>query len=253
MRSKRIIWVIVSLLVLFTASVSFGVFENNSLKNSLQQADATPTPETKDTRDLSKYGWVSYSETPADQSTDRFFANKRYDNQGWVYKTVNNPRTGGVGRITDDPPPPLFPIDESALIVVGQVTSVHTFLSNNKGSVYTEFTIRADDILKDKDSKPVNPNRVLADREGGIVVYPNGQRVLYQSSERGLPLIGDKYLFFLVRDDMSPNYRIITSYDLSADKVRQVEHGRPFDDFSDVSKISFIDAVRDRIARPDNE
>jgi hypothetical protein len=89
---------------------------------------------------------------------------------------------------------------------------------------------------------------VTADREGGVVIYSNGQRVRYADSDLGLQLLNTKYLFFLTKDDESPNYRIITSYDLSEGRVQQVEKGRNFDDFKDSNTNSFLDIVRDKVA-----
>lgn len=251
MKSNRIIWGAVSLVVLITGAVSLGAFESYDQKDNLPQSKATPTPEIKDTRDLSKYGLVNFDAPQIENIQEwerRRQISQRYDNQDWVVKTINNPRAGGVGKITEDPPPPLFPIEESALIVIGEVVMVNAFLSNDKGGVYTEFTIRVDEALKKEGKK--TPKKVIADREGGVVVYPNGQRVMYQSSERGLPQLGSKYLFFLRKDELSPNYEILTSYDLNSSAIRQMEMGRPFDEFKNVGKTAFIEAVRNKIVRP---
>jgi hypothetical protein len=256
MKRNRIIWGVVSLVVLFTGAVSFGAFEslgqeNNSL--SKVTPTMTPTPEIRDTRDLSKYGKVDYSAARENPSSKRFSTNKRYDGQGsWVVSSVN-PYTGGIGRVTEDPPPPLFPIDESSLIVAGEVVAVNAFLSNDRGSVYTEFTIRIDESLKNNSSGKEQPEKVTADREGGVVVYPGGQRVLYQDSDLGLPRLGSKYLFFLKKDGPSPNYRIITSYDLDGNKIRQVEMGQNFDEFKNSDQTIFLEKVRNKIAGTRNQ
>jgi hypothetical protein len=122
------------------------------------------------------------------------------------------------------------------------------FLSNDKGCVYTEFTIKVDDAIKNEGK--AHPKKVTADREGGVVVYPNGQRVLYRDSDLGLQQLGFKYLFFLGKDDGSPNYRIITSYVLEGSSLRQVEKGRNFDEFKDLDKTVFLEKVRNKISRP---
>lgn len=248
-KSNRIIWGVVSLVVLITAAVSLGAFKSYGLEDSLQLQKSTPPPEIKDTRDLSKYGSVKYDAPQIENTQEwerRRQISQRYDNQGWVVKSVH-PVTGGIGKITEDSPPPLFPIDESALVIVGEVEMINAFLSNDKGGVYTEFTIQVEEVLKNDGKK--NPKKVTADREGGVVVYPNGQRVMYQSSERGLPLLGSKYLFFLTKDELSPNYEILTSYDINSSNVRQMEIGRPFDEFKNAGKTAFIEAVRNKIAR----
>ncbi len=255
MKSNRVIWGLVALVVLTTISVTFGTLNGSiHLNGSIQRkianhVETTPTPETKDKRDLTKYGIVDYNAPQIENQAEwdrRRQISQRYDNQGWVYK-LQNAEPGGIGKITDDPPPPLFPIEESTLIVVGEIVSVNTFLSNDKGGVYTEFTIRVGDVLKNKESK--NVKEVTADREGGVVVYPNGGRVLYQNSSVGLPRLGSKYLFFLTKDGLSPNYEILTSYDITGDRIHQMEMGRPFDEFKNSNKTTFIETVRNKIGR----
>ena len=257
MKTNRIMWGFVSLVVLITVAVSFGAFESSGREDGLQQPEITPTvtpwPVEKDTRDLSKYASVEYTKAPEDLSAARILANKRHDGKGWVYSTINNPETGGVGRITDNPLPPLFPTDESTLIVVGEVITVKAFLSNDKRCVYSEFTIRVDDVLKNSDSSGKSrPKKVTADRDGGVVIYPGGQRVMYQDSDIGLPRLGSKYLLFLKKDDGSPNYAIITSYDITGARAVQVENIPSFEEFKDLDKTVFIEKVRNKITRPPN-
>lgn len=257
MKSNRIIWGIVSLVVLFTGAVSFGAFEGFGQEDRLQSKETptiTPTPEIKDTRDLSKYGKVDYSAARENPSSARFPVNKRYDGQGtWVVSIINNPRTAGIGRVTEDPPPPLFPIDESTLIIVGEVVTVNAFLSNDRGCVYTEFKIRVHEVLNNDTSGKAGLENVTADREGGVVVYPNGQRILYQDSALGLPQLGSRYLFFLKKGHESPNYTIITSYHLDGNKIQQVEMGRNFDEFKNSDKTTFLEKVRNKIAGTRNQ
>lgn len=245
--SNKILWGVVSLALLIITALSLGASDNYGQKDDLQQSEKTPTPEVKDTRDLSKYGSIKYDAPQIENVQEwerRRKISQRYDNQGWVIKPVH-PNTGGVGKITEDPPPPLFPIDESALIIVGEVEKVTAFLSNDKGGVYSEFTIRVEEILKNEEKR--RPKKVIADREGGVVIYSNDQRVMYQSSQQELPLLGSKYLFFLTKDELSPNYVILTSYDLNNNGVRQMEMGRRFDEFKNVSKTAFIEVVRNKI------
>jgi hypothetical protein len=252
MKSNRIIWGIVSIVVLFTVAVSFGPFKSSGQNAILQLKETptlTPTPELKDTRDLSMYGSVNYSAAPENASSARFSANKRYDDQDWVYKSVH-PVTGGVGRIMEDPPPPLYPVDESELVATGEVTSVKAFLSNDRGCVYTEFSIGIDELLKNNESGKETPKKVTADREGGVVIYPNGQRVLYGSSDRSVPQLGRKYLFFLRKSGSSPNYEVIASYDITGDRIYPMESGRDYDEFRRLDKTSFLETARNKVIRP---
>src|SRR5690606_19768403 len=143
--------------------------------------------------------------------------------------------------------PPAFPVKESLLIVVGEVAEVKAYLSNDKGCVYTEFTIKPDEILKDGGSKTLDV--VRADREGGIVIYPNGQRILYSSSTLGLPLLGGKYLFFLGKKGKSPNYEILTAYDVNGENASRLEYDESTGEPPRTSRFELIQDVRLRIAK----
>lgn len=257
MKSNKIMWGLVALLCLTTIAVSSGSVDSYLQKTgglfTNLNPNRTPPAEIKDNRDLTKYGMVVYDAPPiADQIEldKRKQKNQRYDNQEWVYKTITNPRTAGVGKVTDVPPPPLFPVEESSIIVSGEVVSVATFLSNDKRGVYSEFTIKVDDLLKSDGASKDALKDVVVDREGGVVVYPNGQRVLYQSSERTLPKLGSKYIFFMTKDSKSTNYKILASYAIDGDSIWQMEIGRPFDEFKNANKATFLEVVRAKLARP---
>lgn len=251
MKINKIIWGIVAIVVLSTIVISFGPPDSNTTETMWNVSTATPTPELQDTRDLSKYGLVEYNSPPIANPREwerRQRINQKYDKQGWVARTAS-PGTGGIGKITDDPPPPLFPTEESPLILLGEVVKVTAHLSNDKEGVYSEFTIRVDEVLKNTCEKN-KPDRVMAEREGGVVVYPNGQRIRYQNSDRGLPQLGSKYLFFLTKQGDNPNYEILTSYLFTSEGIWQMEMGSPFDEFKAMSKAAFLETIRAKIARP---
>jgi hypothetical protein len=248
MKINRIIWGLVSLLVLITIAVSVGMFPSQGQERSKKDPDSTPKPLPSDNRDLSKYGSVQFdSPVSASPNDERWFANQRYDNLGWVFSSVlNNPRAAGVGRFTHNAIASDLPVQESSLIVLGEVISVKTFLSNDRRGVYSEFAIKPDDVLKD--SERISQKTILADREGGVVIYPNGQRILYQSSILALPELGGRYLFFLRKEGESPNYEILASYDVAGENVYRLEESKERTDEQKDSKARFLDTVRTKIA-----
>jgi len=252
MKTNRVIWGLISLLVLFTVIVLTGSIQSRGQERVVKKdPDATPKPTSDDdTRDLSKFGSVEFagaeSVTP---NEERWRINERYNGQGWVFSSVNNPDLGAVGKITHDPILPPLPIDESLLIVTGEVVAVKTFLSNDRRGVYTEFIIKPDEVLKDSGQNA--QKGIRADREGGVVVYPNGQRIMYQSSSLALPLLHGKYVFFLSKEGESPNYVILATYDVGANKVVRLEEAStgPAPELPEqASKAHFLDVVRNKIA-----
>lgn len=245
MNTNRIMWGFVSLIVLLTIAISFGTM------HSFSQQDKSKINDDGITEDLSKYAVVDYD---APESTDltmrkeRKLKNKRYDNQDWVLKNPH-PDDGGVGRYDELTPPPLIPVDESNLVIVGEITAVSAHLSNDKQGVYSEFTIQINKILKNENSSEVEQGKsVIADRMGGFVRYPNGQKVIYRNSERDLPKVGNEYVFFLTKDKTSPNYEILTLYELKITGIVQLDYVGSFKDLKLMNRENFIDSVRSKIS-----
>lgn len=157
-------------------------------------------------------------------STDRLLKNSRYDNEG-IVKSEIDPSVANVvreplERISD------IPTDKSDLIVEGTVTDSAAFLSNDKGAVYSEITVRVSDVLKDTSDLNVrNGESIVTERFGGRVKYPNGQIVRYGVVGQGSPAKGKHYLFFLSRGEQG-NYDILTAYELQGNKVQALDGAR---------------------------
>ncbi|MFN0140980.1 MAG: hypothetical protein ACKVQW_12960 [Pyrinomonadaceae bacterium] len=224
--------------------------------NVLSQGKSTASPKatpTKNGPDFGKYGLADYNEETVLEPSERERRNrtsKRYDNEGWV--TANpHPETAVIGRVTENEPPPVIPTDESELIVTGKVVKVTAHLSNDKGGVYSEFTVKVGQILKNNLSIELERDSLITlDRAGGVVRYPNGQEVLYEDSQRGLPEEGREYAFFLCADKKSENYKILTLYDLQETKIVPLDSGRAADDIKRMGKSDFLQTVRGKLSQP---
>lgn len=94
----------------------------------------------------------------------------------------NNP----YGQILPD-----FPIDDSDLIVEGQVTDSAAYFSDDRGTVYSEFTIRITDIVKADPNLNITPqDSIITERYGGRVKYPGGRTIRYGFGGHGSPAKG---------------------------------------------------------------
>src|SRR5215213_2981048 len=249
MKKNRIIWGIVALVVLLTIAVSFGT------KSSYSQKENSNKQNNDGYGDLSKYAVADY-DAPLPVNTaerdDRIRKNNRYDKQDWVVKKPH-PEDGGVGLFDEIPPVPLIPDAESDLIIVGKVTNAAAYLSNDKTGIYSEFTVEIKQILKNNISKDIESGKtIITDRAGGFVRYSNGQKVLYTNSTKALPYTGGNFLFFLRNDKNSPNYEIITVFELKGNKVIQLDFGRRFDEFQNFGISAFLETVRNKIAESSN-
>jgi len=246
MKSNRIIWGLVALVVLITIAVSFGT------RGSYSQQGASKEQDNNAYEDLSKYAVADYNAPEpknAIERGERILKNKRYDNQHWVVKNPH-PDTDGVGLIDEIPPLPIIPIAESNLIIIGEIVSASAYLSNDKQGIYTEFVVRIEEILKDNISNKVNQgDSITADRAGGFVRYPNGQKVLYRITQNDLPQVGCEYVLFIRTDKQSPNYEILTGHKFKDGSVSPLDTKQRFDDFKGTNKLNFIEAIRNKISK----
>jgi len=227
MNRNKVVWGIIALVVLVTIAVSFGSRQSYSQRNKVE----SPT-----TDDLSRYPVVDYDTPEIANATEREarrLKSKRYDGQQYFVKKNPHPETGGVIVYDAVTPPPAIPVAESDLIVIGDVSTATAFLANDKGSVYSEFTIRIDEIFRaDNTGKITKDSIITTDRTGGYVRYPNGQKVLYQFDGQDLPEVGGRYILFLKTEKDSPNFVLVTAYELKDGKALALDTVMPSNEFN---------------------
>jgi hypothetical protein len=115
-------------------------------------------------------------------------------------------------------PLPAFPLGRSAIVAVGAVVDSQAYLSDDKTGIYSEFSIRIEEVLKNDRLGPTFPGSlVVAERVGGRVRFPSGRIILYGNREEGMPRQGRRYVFFLERQDQQ--YSLLTAYELLSDRV----------------------------------
>lgn len=251
MNSNRFLWLLVAIMVLTTAVVTFRSSKVNSQENLPVAPQATPPTVGPD---FGRYGKTDYSgeaDLRPEERERRRLVSKRYDNEGWV---IRNPQDqfGKIGRVTESIPPPIIPTKESDLILVGKITDLTTHLSNDKGGVYSEFKVKISQVLKNNPSAALKPGDFITlDRAGGVVRYPDGQVVLYLDSREGLPEEGHEYALFLRSDMKSDRYEIVTLLELLESKTIPVDSGRNMDEINRMGRRDFITAVQDKLLRPD--
>ncbi len=146
----------------------------------------------------------------------RQLAGKRYQNAGGLVDSTL-PMWEDEERVlqTDEYlSVPAIPVKESELILIGKVLEAAAHLSNNKKTVYSEFTVQIDEILRDTTGNIKKEGSVTVDREGGFVEYKNGLRRLHRIAALSMPQVGGKYILFLRNREKGPNYEIINGYEL---------------------------------------
>lgn len=250
MKRNKVIWMLVFSVVLATVAVTMDSTDVDSQEKAAILPN--PTPPVSGT-DLSKYGVADYDAVfslEASELERRKRASARYDNEGWVVK-YPHPKDFAVGRFTEEIPPPLIPTRESDLIVIGKAVEVTAHLSNDKTGVYSEFTFRISQVMKNSNPlKPKQGSSITFDRPGGVVCYPTGQKVLYEHGQKGMPEVGREYLLFLRTDTTSDNYDVITVYELRDVSTVPLDSGRNVEDIKRMGKSAFVQTVRDELSRP---
>lgn len=123
---------------------------------------------------------------------------------------------------------PGLPVEQSAVIVIGDVLQSEAHLSEDKTGVFSEFTIRLVDVLKSNSSLP-GPEMIV-ERLGGYVRYPDGRKLLYRVGTGGMPRVGARYLFFL-KPTPELDYSILTAYEFGDKDVIALDSSAQFEKY----------------------
>ena len=98
---------------------------------------------------------------------------------------------------------PEMPVDESDAVVVAEVVDRQVYLSDDRHSTYTEYTVKVAETVKPTSVRPGDMLAII--RRGGKVRLPEGRVVEWFVQGQGEPpVVGDRYLFFLDKITRSP-------------------------------------------------
>lgn len=237
-------------IVLIVATILFVITTLPIESQTQQQTQGKTRKRIKD--DINQFPVVDYDASElhkGDDAEKRKLKSKRYDGIGFV---TNNPRPeySGVG-IRNESLIPAIPVAESEIVIIGEVLNAGAHLSNNKENVYSEFTVRIEELLKgNKSNKITQDSSITIDRFGGAVQYPNGQKLFYNVVGKDLPQIGRRYVLFLTNREQSPNFNILTGYELEGSRVYPLDNGDHFEKFEGMDEKDFIITVRKTVEQP---
>lgn len=151
-----------------------------------------------------------------------------------------------------------LPVDKSHAVIIGEVIGAEAYVSNDKTGVYSEFTVRVGEVLKNKSNVPiVIGNAVDIERPGGRVEFPSGQTALVFTRAQGMPRIGKRYVFFLSHDfplqgHQNNDLYILTGYELRAGRIIPLDEpsGHPITAYKGRDVASFLEDLRAALAKP---
>jgi hypothetical protein len=159
------------------------------------------------------------------------------------------------------PTEPAIPLAKSDAVVVGEVTGAQAYLSNDRTRVYSEFTVRVEDVLKNGSTAPLYSGaQIAAQRSGGRVRFPSGKTLLRAAPYgQNMPRLGQRYVLFLKHNDEGQDYSIITAYELRSGQVFPLD-GSPegdgksrlfteYEKYAGKDEMAFLNDVREAIQK----
>lgn len=214
--------------------------------NSQGTADTFSRPEV----DFSHFPTVDLnSPEPSDASvrTRRANKSKKYNNK-------SQPKISDLTNVTfvvneELGKLPALPVDQSSVILVGEIVSAKAYLSEDKTSVYSEFDVRIETIFKNKSRQALTPGHSLPiERFGGRVRLPSGKLFIAAVDNQDMPQVGSRYLLFLTNDFLGAkhsdeDFNLLIGYELKAGKVfplDRVSSRHPISRYLDADESTLI-------------
>jgi hypothetical protein len=199
------------LTIVFSAAVMIAGQEETSTKrtsgNAVESQDKNIATEEAEAAD-------------AKERDARRAKNVRY-NAGRTDLTKRDPKIEGfVEQVW--PRRDLIPAAESAVIATGRVVKVQPYLSADRSRIYTEITIRADELLKQDRASRISVDKTLViDRLGGVLRLRTGQVVRddVQIGNLGITQLGKRYVLFARSVNDGTDISLMGSYELVDCKV----------------------------------
>jgi len=129
-------------------------------------------------------------------------------------------QSGYGGFETHAPVEPAIPAAKSDVVITGEITKAEAFLSEDKVSIYSEFTVKIDSIHKNSTSEDINiGDSIVIYRGGGGVRFPSGKIIKKVFEGKPMPQVGSKYVLFLKYGAEENDYPLITAYELKNGKI----------------------------------
>lgn len=146
-----------------------------------------------------------------------------------------------------------IPISVSDLVIAGTISDARAHLSEDKNSVYSEFTVTINEVLKNNASVSLLPGgSITLERKGGRVRYPSGHISWLFVVGQGLPQLNGQYVFFLKTTDEDGLFDILTGYEICAGRIEPLDDSPGvvhFERYSGSDATAFVNDVRNSIAK----
>jgi len=166
---------------------------------------------------------------------------KKYDKSHWNIYPDTQSSIASTHPL--DPNLPTLPFAESTAVVVGQITDAKAYLSNDKTGVYSVFTIRIDQVLKNSAQlSALAGTSIEVERDGGRVRFPNGRTLIYVAAN--MPQVSLRYVLFLTNGQGEKDLTILTGYELREGKVFPLDDLPNLRVYENADETTFLNELR---------
>lgn len=255
MKIKFLVASIFAITIFSIAGIIFTTYtvESQSITKSHKQTERSDLPIVD----------LSMVETSEIEQPFREKRNKRYDLEGDKFdKSKLVFREDSLAEIYDLPTNDVkinaLPVYQSDAIIIGTVTDRKAFLSKDKTTVYSEFTVEVEQVLKGQTNVLLSSQDTIAiQRRGGAVKLPSGKILRRGTTTESMPLSDKKYLFFLRYFSDGESFGMITGYEFRNGKVfpldgRNLPEGKrkneQFTAYEGVNQDEFLRLIRNELA-----
>lgn len=237
---------------------------------ALRAQNKTSAPELnkeKTKEQLSKWPIVDYdAPDPSDpeKKAKRRKKNKSYNSRNGVKFDPASPvDRGALNNEWEFGLESTLPVKQSTAIIVGEVIEAQAYLSEDKTNIYSEFTVRVEQILKNDNADTINVGEIITtERQGGRVRFPSGRIESERIAGQNPPQSGHRYILFIgfnpyeagtksltgPRGNMSRH--ILTAYEIRENRIYPLDSatGRNFQKEQGKDAASFLNEIRNAVA-----
>lgn len=226
--------------VLVTMTLSVTVFEDPPTCAQSGQQSGRAVKQLSHDESIKRYPTAEFDEAePADPVMRAGLRERKLRHNEHTFSEPS-PEDGAIGwfpeRNFDFPG---LPVNESEVIVIGEVLNAKAHRSENKRGIFSEFEIRVEEVLK---GNGIQKNLITVERTGGFLRYPNGRKVLFFVQGYGMPEIGTRNVFFL--KTVNKGFQILTIYELTREGVLPLDLSNQFQRFQGETEATFLKTLR---------
>jgi hypothetical protein len=117
-----------------------------------------------------------------------------------------------------------IPVSGAAAVVTGHATRGTSYFSNDRTTIYSEFSVKIDQILFNASGKPLTGGSAIdLVRPGGVISMPGGGRLIRGCPQEAMPRRVPQYLFVLSYTHQADVFPIVAGFEMAGNSVYMLE------------------------------